>query len=75
MKKTTFNDYNSENTEKRELKQAYYISEQCGRSRYKVVCPFCNTNEIIYAWIGHKRCSNCGAMLCSRISIAFKIKE
>lgn len=75
MKKTTFSDYHLETTEKREIERAFYISEQCGRSRYDTTCPFCGSREMVYAWIGHKRCSVCGAMLCVRICMAFKAKE
>ena len=73
IRKTTWNDYHSENTEKKEIEFGRYISE-FGRSRVEAKCPFCSIYEEIYVWVGYKRCK-CGAMLCTRPNVAFKVKE
>lgn len=72
IRKTTWNDYHSENTEKKEIEIGSYISE-FGRSRYEVQCPFCSACVKVYAWVGQKRCE-CGAILSTRPNVAFKIK-
>lgn len=72
-RRTTWNDYHSENVEKKEFECGRYISEP-HRSRFKVSCPFCHDRTEIYAWSGYKRCI-CGAMLCIRPNVAFRIKE
>ena len=52
-------------------------SEMNGRSKTTVGCGFCLTSHEVYIWSFHgggKRCSNCGALICTGLTFAEKSK-
>ncbi len=48
------------------IKDCYYYSRANGGSYYEINCPFCNFENIAYAWsltaVG-KKCENCKAII------------
>lgn len=58
--------------------QAYnYTKERSGRSNCLIDCPFCGATVKAYVWSlagGGKKCP-CGALHCTRVTIAPKKKE
>lgn len=43
-----------------------YISESCGKSRYIVPCPYCDTRNTVYSWSAYsvgKKCTKCKALI------------
>jgi hypothetical protein len=46
------------------IKDSYYYSIPNGKSYYEMICPFCNSEIIVYAWSASsvgKKCENCKA--------------
>ena len=73
MRKTTWNDYYERNVEKRDFSLIADISEECGKSRWIIECPFCGDKVTLYKWHPEKRCENCGA-ICTNVT-CFKVKD
>lgn len=71
--KTTFNDVNKPECERREYRGINYRSAM-GKSTVDIICPFCNSQTVAYIWSlsgGGKRCT-CGALFGSR-GVAYKL--
>ena len=58
MRKTTWNDYYERNVEKRDFSLIADISEECGKSRWIIECPFCGDKVTLYKWHPEKRCDS-----------------